>query len=873
MSKAILAFILAVSAASSAQRLPGNAVPERYQITLAPDLAAGKFSGEETIAVRILKPSSEIVLNAAEIAFGDATVAQSGASQPAKVALDAEKETATLTLARPLGPGAAAIHIAYNGVLNDKMRGFYLSAGPSRKYAFTQFENTDARRAFPSFDEPAMKAVFELTAVVDKDDTAISNTKVVSDTPGPGGGKHTLRFAPTPRMSSYLLALAVGAFECEEGASDGIPIRVCGTPDKKGWGQFALKAAEFTMHFYNQYFGIRYPYGKLDFIGAPDFAAGAMENTGCIIARDELLFIDPRNSSYETQLEVAQGAVAHEMAHQWFGDLVTMKWWDDVWLNEGFATWMSFKPVEAYRPQWNLATERVQSATEAMAADSLPSTHPIQQHAETPDQIKELFDAITYNKTAAVLGMVEGYVGRDAFRKGINSYLQKYAYQNASAADFWSEIARVSHKPADRIMAAFVQQPGVPLIAAADACAGGNSRLTLGQQRYFSSRELFDRSSSGASWTLPACLKSGAAEQCELLSARSQSAVVRGCAPVYLNAGARGYYRSSYDGRGLAAMAAIAEQQLSPPERVMLVNDAWAGVHVNRLQVGDFLALVSALKDDPTRALVDDFARMLRIVGEYLAAGQDEPRYAEWIRRTFSPAGERLGWTPQANDSEEQRGLRADYLYLAGYIGRDPQLLSLSRQLAQRYLNNQGVDAALIDQALAVAARSGDAALYQQVLQHAKTARSQEDYHRDLRTLAGFSAPELVQRTQEYALSPEVRSQDVVLSLLSPLMRNPAARDSTWSFVQQHWNSVVPRLDNYSTAALVEIMGAFCDASGRDSVQQFFQAHPLGPAERALRLTAETIDNCIDLRRQQSPRLAAWLRDHAAGSPANAAGR
>jgi aminopeptidase N len=869
MSKALLAVLLAASAVASAQRLPDLAVPERYQITLAPDFSTDKFSGEETIAVRVLKPSPEIVLNAAEITFGETTIAQAGSTQPARVSLDAEKQTATLRVAQPLAPGAATIHIRYTGVLNNRLRGFYLSTINHGKYAFTQFENTDARRAFPAFDEPAMKATFELTAVIDKDTSAISNTKVVSDAPGPADGKHTVKFAPTPRMSSYLLALAVGAFECEEGASDGIPIRVCGTPDKKGWGQFALKAAEFTMHFYNQYFGIKYPYGKLDFIGAPDFAAGAMENTGCIIARDALLFIDPKNSSHETQLEVAQGAVAHEMAHQWFGDLVTMKWWDDVWLNEGFATWMSFKPVEAYRPQWNLATDRVQSATRAMATDSLQSTHPIQQRAETPEQIMELFDSITYQKTAAVLEMVEGYVGRDVFRKGINSYLQKYAYQNASAVDFWNEIARVSHKPVDRVMASFVQQPGVPVIAAADACANGNSRLTLRQQRYFSSPESFEHGGNNA-WTVPACMKSGAAERCELLTAASQSATMRGCAPVLLNAGARGYYRSAYDPPGLSKMAAIAELQLSPPERMMLVSDAWAGVHVHQLSVGDYLALVSALKDDPTDALVDEFARRLRTVGEYIATDEDRETYAAWVRRSFSPPGEKLGWTPSANDSEQQRALRADYLNLAGYVGRDPQLLALSRNLTQQYLKGEAVDAALMNPAAAIAARSGDAALYDQVLQHAKRARTSEAYNRDLRMLAEFEDPALVQRTLQYAVSPDVRAQDV-LYLFYPLMRNPAARDATWRFVQQHWDAVAPRLDNYSTGAVVGMTDTFCDAGNRDSVQRFFQEHRLGAAERALRLTVESINNCIDLRQRQSPNLSAWLRDH--GSSTSAAGR
>ena len=454
-----LAVLLLGACCSSAQRLPDTAAPVKYQLSFAPDFAKNNFAGDETIQVRVLKATPSITLNSAEITFQQATITQGGSAQTAKVATDSKQETATLTVDKPLSPGEATIHIGYTGTLNDQMRGLYLSKTDKRKYAVTQFEATDARRAFPSFDEPDKKATFDITAIVDKGDTAISNGRIISDTPGPAANKHTLKFSTSPKMSSYLVALAVGDFECEEGAADGIPIRVCGTPDKKGMGQFALKTAEFTLHYYDRYFGIKYPYGKLDFIGMPDFSAGAMENVGCIIARDLILFVDPKSSSYFLQKAVAQAAVAHEMAHQWFGDLVTMKWWDDLWLNEGFATWMSFKPIEAYRPEWNLQADAVQSADQAMDEDSLNSTHPIHQPVQSVQEILELADSITYNKAAAILSMVEGYVTPDVFRKGVNAYLAKHSYGNATAEDFWTTIAQVSKKPVDKIMAGFVQQP------------------------------------------------------------------------------------------------------------------------------------------------------------------------------------------------------------------------------------------------------------------------------------------------------------------------------------------------------------------------------------------------------------------------------
>ncbi|MGE5206831.1 MAG: M1 family metallopeptidase, partial [Chlamydiota bacterium] len=418
---------LCLATLTGAQQLPRTVLPENYQLTLSPNFQTDKFDGDETIRVQVAQPTSTITLNAAEITFGEASIAQKGSTQTARVATDPKAETATLTVAQPLAAGNATIHIRYTGILNNELRGFYLSTVGNRKYGVTQFEPADARRAFPSFDQPDMKATFELTAVVPKSDMAISNGKVLSDTPGPGPDQHTVKFATTPKMSSYLLALAVGEFQCEAGQADGIPIRVCGTPEQKGRGHFALQAAEYSLSYYNHYFGIKYPYGKLDIIGVPDFSAGAMENVGCIIGRDLFYFVDPKSSSYFLQKVVAQDGVAHEMAHQWFGDLVTMKWWDDFWLNEGFATWMSAKPVAAWKPEWNMATDDVQSAAQAMAVDSLNSTHPIHQEVQTPAQALELADVISYNKSAAVLRMVEGYVGPDVFRKGVNAYLGKYA--------------------------------------------------------------------------------------------------------------------------------------------------------------------------------------------------------------------------------------------------------------------------------------------------------------------------------------------------------------------------------------------------------------------------------------------------------------
>src|SRR6266481_4583815 len=469
LKKVVLILMALIPALLSAQRLPQDVVPDHYSLVFTPDLNKATFAGDEVIQVRLTKASHSITLNAAELEFQKVTVEQGGNSQEAKTSFDPAKEQATLTVQNQLAAGPATIRVNLTGILNDKLRGFYLAKTNLRNYATTQLENTDARRVFPSFDEPAFKATFDITLVVDNGDTAISNGRIVSDTPGPVAEKHTLKFSETAKMSTYLVAMAVGDFQCVEGSADDIPIRVCGTPDKKELGRVALRYAEEILKFYNQYYGIKYPFGKLDILGVPDFEAGAMENTAAIFYRESLLFIDDKQSSVDSHQAVFE-VLAHEMAHQWFGDLVTMKWWDNIWLNEGFATWMALKPSQALHPEWNATLDAVKATNGALELDALMNTHPIRVKAETPEEINELFDPISYEKAGAVLRMLESYVSPDVFRRGVNMYLRKFSYGNATAEDFWNALGAASGRPVDRIMPAFVDQAGEPLVTVKSAC-------------------------------------------------------------------------------------------------------------------------------------------------------------------------------------------------------------------------------------------------------------------------------------------------------------------------------------------------------------------------------------------------------------------
>jgi aminopeptidase N/puromycin-sensitive aminopeptidase len=861
---AVVIFGFLTLSLATAQRLPETARPENYKLTFTPDLENAKFEGNETIILRVLKPTSEITLNAVDIDFHEVTIASGGTTQNATVAPEKEKEMVVLSVEKPLAAGPATIHITYTGILNSEMRGLYLGKDDQgRRYAASQFEATDARRAFPSFDEPDYKATFDITAVADKGQVAISNYKVVSDTPGPGD-KHTVKFATTAKMSSYLAALVVGNFEYVEGSVDGIPIRVYSTPGKKEMGKFALEVAEQNVGYYDKYFGIKYPYGKLDLIGLPDFSAGAMENIGCITFREVLLLIDDKQGSVDLKKTIAS-VTAHEIAHMWFGDLVTMKWWDDVWLNEGFATWMSSKPLQKWKPEWNFGLDDVSGTGGTLNVDALANTRPIHQAAETPAQIQELFDGIAYGKAAAVLRMLESYLGEETFRAGINAYLKQHQYANATAEDFWDAQAKTSRKPVDKIMPTWVKQAGEPIINVKAQCSGNSTNVTVTQQRYYFDRSKFE-SPNDQLWQIPVCLKGSAttgAPRCELLTKKEENLTLPGCSNwVLANAGATGYYRVGYQPDAVRALAHDAETKLSPAERISLQNDIWASVRVGREPVGDYLAFAQGLQNDRTRAVLEDVLGRIDYIGQYLPNDSDRDSFRAWLRQFLTPIMKEVGWEAKPNESDEQRTLRSRVLTALGQDARDPDALAEARTIADKALADPAsVDHQLAGSALGIAAIKGDADFYDKVMAALKNPKSPEEYYAYFFTLPQFTDPKLLQRTLDFAISPDVRSQDA-LQLVTGVLGNQDGEKLAWDFIRQHWTEIEKAGGPFASAQVVGATSGFCDAGMRDQVTEFYSAHKIAAAERTYRQSIERINNCIDLKSQQEPQLASWLGQH-----------
>lgn len=870
----VASFVLLVFVSMcSAQRLPSTVVPENYKLTFTPDLANNTFAGQEIIRARVEHSTPEILLNAVDINFEEVTVTSGRLSQKAKVSLDKETEQAKLTTERPIEAGPVTIQVKYTGILNNELRGFYIGKqDDGRKYAATQLEATDARRAFPSFDEPAFKATFDITVVADKGLNVISNTKALSDVDGPSAGKHTVHFATTPKMSCYLVAMVIGDFEFIEGSADGIPVRVYTNPGKKHLAAFALKVAEESLHYYDHYFGIKYPYGKLDMIGLSDFGPGAMENTGCITYREAYLMLDEKHAALETRKFIAS-VIAHEIAHQWFGDLVTMKWWDDIWLNEGFASWMSSKPLQAWKPEWHVELNDVNDAAHAMDRDSLENTHPIHQEAQTPAQILELADDITYDKTAAVLRMMESYLGEDTFRRGINSYLKQHAYGNATAADLWNALAQASGKPVDKIMASFVDQPGPPMVSATAKCEGGSERLNLSQQRYVFDRSKFEAAGSEL-WQIPVCMKDQSRPgevKCELLTGKEHSFSLPACASwIDVNAGARGFYRSGYDEKTVRALAKDAANVLTPAERIMLLNDVWASVRVDRENIGDYLLLAEGLASDPNPLVNEPIVQRLQFIGRYLVNDSDADAYRAWVHRIFEPLADKVGWQKKPGDNEEVETLRSNLLTVMGSVARDPEAEAAARTIAEQALTDSGsVAPALAAPALTIAANAGDQTFYEKVLDHLKAAKDPELKNLYERTLVSFHDPRLEERTLQYGLT-QARSQDASL-FIARVIRDPETEKLAWDFVRNQWTTMEGRSGAFggsSTDAIVASTSTFCTPELRGQVEAFFSAHPVPSAARTLKQSLEEISYCIDMRGRQGSQLGAWLQEQSAGGRA-----
>jgi aminopeptidase N len=842
----LLFAILLTASFAQAQRLPRTVFPIHYDLIFQPELAKATFSGQEAIEISVQQPATSITLHAMQLKLTEATIVAGIDTQPATVTYDTASETATLTFANPLQPGLAAIHIAYTGILNNDLRGLYLGEANGRRYASTQFEATAARYAFPSFDEPEMKATFTVTAIVDEGDNAISNGAVVADYKFPEG-KHTFKFATTPRMSTYLVALTVGPFSCLKDEVDGIPLRVCATPDKIANAHFALEATKAIVAFYNRYYGTRYAFGKLDQVAVPDFSAGAMENTGDIIYRETALLVGD-DDSVERKKGVAS-VIAHEVAHQWFGDLVTMKWWNDLWLNEGFATFMAPKPLKAWKPDWDFEASEVVDNRGTLATDSLRSTRAIRAEATTSAQIENMFDAIAYGKTAWMLRMVESYIGEEAMRKGVDEYIATNAYANTAAEDFTRSMDRASSKPVADVIASYVRNAGLPLITVASVCDAGNTTLTLTQQRFFSDPALSGAPAPSPAWVIPVCFR----DQCELLREKQQTFHVKGCDPLYLNRNARGYYITQYAPEEVLRLAT--SPSLTKFERYALLREDWLLVLSGRRDVADFIRVANALRGTRDPLVVRQLAAAFETIGARLTTPATDVAFRKWVSDYLRPIATELGWSPRPGESEETRELRNTVLATLGETGHDRATLDKANKLVKK---GQAIDPSLIDTVYELAAVRSDPSLYERLMQAYAKSNDPQEQRRLRGVIASFQDPKLAIRTLEWSLTPAVRSQDAG-GVMSIVLSTPHVQTEAWDYFIQSWPRFIAKLPaggaGGGRGGPIVALGAICDAGLRDRAAATLQEHPIAGTERRVALAVERATQCIAMREIQAPRL------------------
>ncbi len=845
------------SGLSWGQRLPENVTPQHYTLAIAPEIAKATFSGTETIDVTLASASNTITLNALDLQIQSVTAD----GQPGKVSFDPSRQQATLTFSKALPAGHVALSLAFSGVLNDKLRGFYLSKTKTRNYAVTQFESTDARRAFPCFDEPAFKATFDVSLTVDARDTVISNTNIISDVAA-GTGKHHVIFATTPRMSTYLVAYLVGDFACSKGGVDGVPIRVCSTPDKVKLTTFAVKAAEHFLHYYDGYFDIHYPMPKLDLIGIPDFEAGAMENFGAITYRETALLLDDKDASINSRKRVAE-TVAHEMAHQWFGDMVTMQWWDNLWLNEGFATWMEDKAADEWHPEWNFPQDVVDSLNGTLNSDAKKTTRPIRQAVETPAQISELFDDIAYGKAGAVIGMIENWVGPQVFQQGVHNYLAAHLYANATAEDFWDAQTAASKLPVDKVMSSFIDRPGMPLLTFGSKEEVG---FPVAQSRfYLSGMNADERDASGMArgWTIPVCVKTASVPHCTLLSKDSAALSLPSSTTLpffYANAGQKGYYRVGYTPAQVKAITASAETGLSVPERIGFLDDRWALTRAGQGSVGEYLDLVLALKQDKNAEVLDAALSSIGQIRSKIADDDDRLKLNLMIQKQFGPAYAALGADDEKATYDQQQ-IRTELFEALGEAD-DPKIEAHALQVTLDYFSHKKVtEPYIVDASVMLTAEHGDKSFYEDMLNVSEHVSDPGLESETQELLTRFHDPRLVVRTLEYATSGAVRNQDSWI-LIALELNQRQSRDLTWAWIEQHWDKVQAQLTTASGGDLVAATASFCTIEKRSEVATFFATHKVEAADRALAKALDSIDDCVRLRAAQEPKLKAWLAVH-----------
>lgn len=879
-------------------RLPQSVRPHSYAVAMRMSPKEEKFSGHVEVEVEIGEPTSVIWMHAGEnLSIQSANVSNVGSTKSARVSR-AKEELVALVFDEVLKPGRHTVNVRYDGTLpSHDGRGAYRQEERGDWYVFTQFESTDARRAFPCFDEPGFKTPWQITLDVPKDQLAFANTPQTGEKVSPDGWK-TVTFAPSKPLPSYLVAFAVGPFEIVDAGKAGakqVPVRIIVPKGRSSEAKYAAETTGQLVERLEKYFGIPYPYEKVDHIAVPQ-KGGAMENPGLITYGTSTILGKPEDKSIRLQRGYLSIA-AHELGHIWFGDYVTTAWWDDIWLNEAFATWISAKIVDAWHPEWDGAVSRVQSKDGVMGSDSLVSARRIRQPIESKHDIANAFDGITYQKGGAVISMFEAFVGEESFRKGVHDYLERHAHGNATAADFLSDVGeslkRAAVQPKDRERAdafasafsTFLDQPGVPMITAELSCEkNATPKLLLSQQRYLPQGS---QGSSEQTWKVPVCASYPGGKSCMLMTEANGElplADAKACpAWVNPNAGSTGYYRAlSKTGDAHTGKAAdkaggshraeadvlarlLKEKGLAVHERLGIFGDALAFVRNGRLTEGEVLSLVPGLVQEGNRHLVGRTIGLVSGLSDHLVPDELGPNYRRFIEKVYLPRAKQLGWQSKAGVVEDDatRLLRPGLLALVSRDERS-ELSMEARRLTEAWLKDRkAIEHDLVGTVLSVAGRHADRALWDKLHEAAKKTQDRKERAQLLGAMGSVKDPQLVSKNLEIVLSDEFDPRET-LSLIGGAQDDAKTRQMAYDFVKANFDRIVARMPKDWGAWLMNVAADFCDGEHRADAEAFFtnKANHLNGGPRTLAQVLEGITLCQAQRSERQASVAAFLRKY-----------
>lgn len=844
---------------STPGKLPKNIVPRHYAIHLRPDLEKFTTTGKIEIDIEVLTPARQIVLNALDMEITKASIT-APKTIPLEPKFDADAQTVSFELPETLSPGKYSLSIEFTGHLREQAQGLfyvrYAAADGKKLMLASQMEPTDARRMFPCWDEPVFRASFEPTVVVPKKHLTVSNMPIKNEKALAGDLKE-VHFEATPAMASYLVVLVSGELESLEDSFEGVKLRVVTTEGKKEQGRYALESAKKILGYYNHYFGVKYPLPKLDSIAVPGGFGGAMENWGGITYNESILLFDPKTSSLETRQAVFE-VMAHEMAHQWFGDLVTTAWWDNLWLNEGFASWMGTKASDHFNPDWQSWLNAGSAKSAVMREDSLRSTHPILQPVVSESQANDAFDNITYVKGQSFLRMLENYLGEEKFRDGMRLYMSRHRYSSTTTEDLWAALEKASGKPVRALSAGWTEQPGLPVVNVSSECVGGKNVVRLEQERF----TVQDPGAKPLQWMVPVALADltrTKSSRVELLADKSSTVTFPNCEGVIkANFGDAGYYRVSYSPAMFEKLKSRLNS-LPPEDRLNLLGDTWAMVTAQRAAAASYLELVAALGPEKTTAVWQEVLGRLGFIDALQRGQPGRAAFRAWGIQVVRPQLVRLGWEPKANESATDTLLRNSVISLLGEFG-DQEVISVAQTRFQKFLTQpESLPPNLRPAVTGIVGRYSHRVTYDQLHDLARAAKGTEERRRYYNAMAAALDPSLAALTLPISLTDETVPQEAIW-LVTGVAHSGEQPELAWQFAQDHMPQLLGRMEEFQRNYYVpSIMSAFSDADRADELEKYVNEKVSPKGATKAKETAASMRLRAELKQRELPAVDRWV--------------